>query len=1065
MSACWRLLPWLAAIGCTIGALSGIARAQPALPQARPAGALHVAPLGSAEGVRPLSSSTANTIPFAATATSTPLPVTTATVAEESPPLPVVLAQWSDVPTWGDRSQPIELFAGFSQVWADGATQVYLLRDQVQVKQGNTTISADQMIVWRMSESLTGTQSQLAIYAEGQVQLEAAGDRRHPGVFFGRMNSDAGISNYARRSFEQSGQDEPLMQRALDIRRQAEGEVQTVAFQDTPIPTLPGPVLIPFDQLGTPAPAAQRRVVITSRSSLPLAVSTQLSENTDPPEQEITITQGVRVLIYGMPGGVLDLSADNAMIWARSGPDGQFDAEMYQSPDMPLQIYLEGNIEVRQAERFLRASQAFYDIRENRALLRNAELRNYVPELDRDIRIRAGEIRQLSRDRFVARSAWVTASEFGKPGYRFEASEVFVENRAPQNWVGGPVPGRVDPQTGEFRERQDVWVTSLNNTFFFEEIPLLSLPTLTAPVDDANIPIRSLTIGQDGILGTQITTTWDVSRTLGLPVVPGRTWEADLSYYSERGPGLGTRYEYMGENDLGFYGPYQGALSGFYIHDDGEDNLGNDRRSLVPKDSNRGNLQLQHRQQLPYDMTLTGEFGYLSDRNFLEQYDEAAWDQDKDYETLLQLSQTVDQWRWSVLGSWQINDFEYGTEWLPRAELTGLSEPLLGGLLNWSTRSSLGYGKINVADTPPDPVIDRFDPLNYYADVEGLVAQTRHELSMPLDVGPLSITPYLLGEAAYWQEALDGSSLNRFYGSAGVRASLTFWKVFPWVQSEIFNLNGLAHKHELSADLYYADATAGLSEVAQYNEFDENAQERFRTRLLFNTFNSVSAPQFDPRRYAVRSGAGRGVSDPYFELVDSQEALRLNWRHRLETKVGPQEAQRIVDWMTLDLGLTYFPDADRDNFGESLGLLTASYNWRLGPRTRFLANSSFDTYDNAQQLWDVGLLNQRAGRGSLYVGYRQIEAGPLVSKLLNASTSYSLGPKWVMTAATSYDVGVGEDRGQSLTVSRLGKDIMVHFGASYDANKNNANFGISIEPIFGPVNARSTQLSSLLGIR
>ncbi|MEZ5950625.1 MAG: hypothetical protein R3C12_15695 [Planctomycetaceae bacterium] len=112
--------------------------------------------------------------------------------------------------------------------------------------------------------------------------------------------------------------------------------------------------------------------------------------------------------------------------------------------------------------------------------------------------------------------------------------------------------------------------------------------------------------------------------------------------------------------------------------------------------------------------------------------------------------------------------------------------------------------------------------------------------------------------------------------------------------------------------------------------------------------NSAMLPaQFDPRGYAVRSGAARNVSSPYFELVDDQHALRLNWNHRLQTKVGPPERQRIKDWMTLDLGITYFPNPGDDNFGTSFGLLTANYMWDVGARTKFLANGQFDFFDDA----------------------------------------------------------------------------------------------------------------------
>ena len=65
----------------------------------------------------------------------------------------------------------------------------------------------------------------------------------------------------------------------------------------------------------------------------------------------------------------------------------------------------------------------------------NAELRQFVPQLQSEVRVRAERMRQLNRDTYFAQNAWATASQFGKPGYRIQASEVFVEKRLSDPWV------------------------------------------------------------------------------------------------------------------------------------------------------------------------------------------------------------------------------------------------------------------------------------------------------------------------------------------------------------------------------------------------------------------------------------------------------------------------------------------------------------------------------------------------------------------------------------------------------------------------------------------------------
>ena len=69
------------------------------------------------------------------------------------------------------------------------------------------------------------------------------------------------------------------------------------------------------------------------------------------------------------------------------------------------------------------------DLNEERGQLWNGELRTYLPGIDATVRLRAAQIRQQSNDRFHARDAWITTSEMGDPGYRIQASDIFLERR------------------------------------------------------------------------------------------------------------------------------------------------------------------------------------------------------------------------------------------------------------------------------------------------------------------------------------------------------------------------------------------------------------------------------------------------------------------------------------------------------------------------------------------------------------------------------------------------------------------------------------------------------------
>jgi hypothetical protein len=285
-------------------------------------------------------------------------------------------------------------------------------------------------------------------------------------------------------------------------------------------------------------PVSLRRVRIFPRYGIPYDVVSFPSEGTIPPEQVVLITGGVNVLIDGAAEfGVVDLQADRIVIWTRDGLLNDFQAETVQTRDTPMQVYLEGNVVIRQGTNIVRAGRAVYDAREDRALLLDAELRTFMPMLQGDIRVRAQRMRQLTRDSYHAQDAWVTASQFGKPGYRIEATDVFVEDRVSQPWFGAV---ERDPITGAPVGQKVSWITALDNRFFVGNTPILYLPRISGPAQNPNVPLRRIATGVDRIFGFRAQASWDLTQLLGLDEPQGVEWELLTDYYSDRGLGLGT---------------------------------------------------------------------------------------------------------------------------------------------------------------------------------------------------------------------------------------------------------------------------------------------------------------------------------------------------------------------------------------------------------------------------------------------------------------------------------------------------------------------------------------------
>ncbi|HUG93405.1 MAG TPA: hypothetical protein VML55_21380, partial [Planctomycetaceae bacterium] len=334
------------------------------------------------------------------------------------------------MPGTGDR---IAIRADYSQEWIDGETAVAVLRGRCEMTQGSARVTASQMVIRR--EHRNG-RDRLKVYLEDAVRLERPGQSRTEPSLVLTLTAHDGLDwNVRRRVENQPADADPLYVRAVE-RLNGSRRLHVTPTQLV-VPDVPaeGPELRGVEI--EPPAGNLRRIRISPRSAVPFDVQIARSDATTPPEQVSILTGGITVVVDGVDEfGTVDLSADRAVIWTRAYGIAEFQTERIQTRDEPLTIYLEGNIVIRQDNHVLRAAQAVYDVREERALLLDAELRSFVPELQGDIRVRAAELRQLSHDSFYARNAWTTASQFGVPGYRLQASDVFIENRVVQPFFG-----------------------------------------------------------------------------------------------------------------------------------------------------------------------------------------------------------------------------------------------------------------------------------------------------------------------------------------------------------------------------------------------------------------------------------------------------------------------------------------------------------------------------------------------------------------------------------------------------------------------------------------------------
>ncbi len=860
--------------------------------------------------------------------------------------------------------------------------------------------------------------------------------------------------------------------------------VQQAQFSAPPFPqTIPTPYPQTVPPPGPLVPATPpdrpsfRRISIDRRSE---GVDPNLEFIQTPAgETVLLLTGGVNVIVQGLsvedlpnefgPLGDLDIETDRAVIWT-SGVDPRNPTQLTQQGDLPLEIYMEGNIVFRQGDRTVYADRMFYDVRRQIGTILNAELLTPVPNFDNQqyeglVRLRAAAVRQLDHSHFVAQNGSVTTSRLEEPSYELAADTITLEDH--QRPAVDPLTGipLVDPATGLPVVEHDMLAQSESNFVYVAGVPVFYWPTLATDLEKPSYYIDSIRVRNDSVLGFQTLLEIDAFQLFSLEPVPGVEWDLNLDLLTERGLGFGTGVEYARDSFFGFSGPTTGRADIWAIHDSGLDNLGFQRRDITPEEDWRGRAFWNHRQRLIGglldDWTAQAEVGFISDRTFLEQYYESEWEENKDQITGVRLKRAFDNQSFSIEANARVNDFFTQTQWLPRLDHYWLGQELAGDQLTWFSHTSAAFANIGVATPPTSPELIPQFTLLPWEQVPGLPTTpisgkgerfvTRHEFDWPIDVAPFKVVPFVLGEAAHWGEDINGDDLQRAYVHTGVRASIPFWAADAAIRDPLFNLNGLAHKVVFDAEFSYADATRDINDLPLYDELDDDSIEEFRRRMFFPAFGGDMTfnPKFDPRFYALRSGLQGWVTSPSAEIADDLMALRFGMRHRLQTKRGPFGEERIVDWLTFQTNSTWFPDDERDNFGAPMGLIDYDLRWHLGDRFSILSDGAADTFGEGLRTVSIGMLLNRPARGNAYVGFRTID-GPFEAHVLSTTLNYRMSPKWIGSAGASIDFGESGTIGHSVSFTRIGESLVATLGANYDESKDNFGVSFLVEPRFLP---------------
>jgi len=545
-------------------------------------------------------------------------------------------------------------------------------------------------------------------------------------------------------------------------------------------------------------------------------------------------------------------------------------------------------------------------------------------------------------------------------------------------------------------------------------------PFMRSNLQRPDVPLKSVRTSHDNTFGTSVETRWYLSRLLGLREPEGTDSTLALDYFSKRGVGAGAEIEYTREN-------YFGRLLGYAIRDTGEDRLGrhHTRRNLKPPHELRGRFSWRHKHFLPYNWQLTTGIGYASDEYFIEGYYRSEFNVGTD-ETYIHLKRIEDNWGISFLGKGRINDFADELEELPSAEFHLIGQSLFEDRFTLYSDTEISRLRQRIGDEHTTLIDEQMFSF----------ASHRTELDMPLWAKPFKIVPFVAGTFGYDDRSgftttlVDGSSTGRFgedqiwLGETGVRVSSQHWKVYPNVKSRLWDLKGLRH---------------------------------------------IIKPQLTAALYAE--------SD---KVAEQHDTLNLAVSQRLQTKRGSGNKQRVVDWMQLDMDVTWVNNSDEvdsftapdrfiwnkpivplrvssapdifhgslrngnsrfhrfERFGPRRNYFGADYIWRLSDTTGLLSDMNFDMQSGVVQQFNIGFSHLRWPNLSYYIGSRYLRRVEVLdekgSNAFTFAVTYALDPRYTLVFAQQYDFDYGANIRSDITFIR--RYHRVYWGLTYSTNES-----------------------------
>ena len=530
---------------------------------------------------------------------------------------------------------------------------------------------------------------------------------------------------------------------------------------------------------------------------------------------------------------------------------------------VPRHLYAEGGVVVvRAGVEVLRCERLWLSVPDDRIVVEGAELR-YVarPGSGGDTLVVRAPRLVKQGSRWTGRDVLVTTCDAGVPHAAIAVGEVEIVER-----------------DGEFEVFARGQMLQLGGTAV---LPLPDAHVFTG--SQSQFPIRRVRGSYSQKQGAQ------AEVVLGLPWnttggafhhwLTGRPahefrgdWELGVGWIEKRGTPLDAVVDYRAPE------LYEGRTEAFWIDDRGED-LREIRTNLdgsAIERGHRGVVRSQNRVHFGPRTHFDAVAWYGSDAAVLSEYFRSPYRIEELPETSAYLHH-ADRNRLLTVGArTNLAEFSYRddralaerfVEELPVVTYQWLAQPI--ATTPWDTpivvdmETEVGQRRSDFDDRAGFRVADRT-----------LRADQLAELSAPFQLGPWNVRPFVRGRGTFFDETIDGDSEGRVAWTAGVQMATRLSRTWSWLDDGV--RGGV--RHVLAPKISFLDRFHVDDDGTEFFDFDA------------------------------------------IDRLGEEQLVRFEVRNLLQSMAPGERGPEPRDFLFLDLAQDVFPDAGRDNDGDTLGL-------------------------------------------------------------------------------------------------------------------------------------------------